>query len=126
MRRYARFAAGRRSTSWVRDRGAPERHMRDAPAVLAAGVMGRAFWAVQVSRGCARSMLLCVVKVLRGRWQTSDGPLGVEGGLLLGQAFPVMVWSDGPTDRSKDNRLVSGSYRARPAAPDLSVEGVGR
>jgi hypothetical protein len=71
-------------------------------------------------------MLLCVVKVLRGRWQTSDGPLGVEGGLLLGQAFPVMVWSDGPADRSKDNRLVSGSYRARPAAPDLSVEGVGR
>src|SRR5918995_6552353 len=65
--------------------------MRDAPAVLAAGVMGRAFWAIQVSRGCARSMLLCVVKVLRGRWQTSDGPLGVEGGLLLGQAFPVMV-----------------------------------
>jgi hypothetical protein len=71
-------------------------------------------------------MLLWVVKVLRGRWQTSDGPLGVEGGLLLGQAFPVMVWGDGPADRSKDNRLVSGSYRARPAAPDLSGEGVGR
>jgi hypothetical protein len=31
------------------------RHMRDAPAVLAAGVMGRAFWAIRVHRGCARS-----------------------------------------------------------------------
>jgi hypothetical protein len=31
------------------------RHMRDAPAVLAAGVMGRALWAIRVSRGCARS-----------------------------------------------------------------------
>jgi hypothetical protein len=36
------------------------------------------------------SMLLWVVKVLRVRGQTSDGPLGVEGGLLSGHAFPVM------------------------------------
>src|SRR5918995_3265649 len=32
--------------------------------------------------------------------------------------FRRWFWSDGPADRSKDNRLVSGSYRARPAAPD--------
>src|SRR5919106_2643520 len=37
-----------------------------------------------------RAMLLWVVKVLRVRGQTSDGPLGVEGELLSGHALPVM------------------------------------
>ena len=39
-----------------------------------------------------RSMLLCVVKGRSGRGcgQTSDGPLGVEGGLLLGRAVSPM------------------------------------
>jgi hypothetical protein len=55
VRRYVRLAAG-----WWRcvlggEGYAPERHMRDAPAVLASGVMGRAFWAIRVTRGCARS-----------------------------------------------------------------------
>jgi hypothetical protein len=36
-----------------------DRHMRDAPAVLAAGVVGRAFRAIRVSRGCARSADRC-------------------------------------------------------------------
>src|SRR4029450_404127 len=39
-------------------------------------------------------MLLCVVKVLRRCWQTSDGPL-MEGGLLLGHAVPVVVGAAG-------------------------------
>jgi hypothetical protein len=53
------------------------RHMRDAPTVPAAGVMGRAFWAIRVSRGCARSMLLCVVKGLRRCYRH---PFPVQGG----------------------------------------------
>jgi len=61
-------------------------------------------------------MLLCLVKVLGRCWQTSDGPL-MEGELLLGHAVPVGGWSGGPTDRSKDSRVASGSYRARPVTP---------
>jgi hypothetical protein len=56
-RRRRRSAGGERPAERrsLRRYVRPERHMRDAPAVLAAWVMGRAFWAIQVSRGCARS-----------------------------------------------------------------------
>ena len=52
-----------------------------------------------------RTMLLCVVKgqFRDGCWQTSDGPLGFEGGLLSGQAVSRQCWSGGPADRSQDS-----------------------
>src|ERR671919_30262 len=69
-----------------------------------------------------RAMLLWVVKVLRVRGQTSDGPLGVEGELLSGHALPVMRLG-GRDDGSKDGGGAPGSSGARPAAPDLRCAG---
>ena len=41
-----------------------------------------------------------------------------------GRAVPKVFGSDGPAVRSKDNRLVSGSSRARSATPDLAAHDV--
>src|ERR671910_370109 len=48
MRRYARFAAGRRSSLWVRDRGAPERHFE---AMLPPRAVNPTHWASHHSPG---------------------------------------------------------------------------
>src|ERR671912_447598 len=71
----------------------------------------------------SRPMLLWVVKVLRVRGQTSDGPLGVEGELLSGHAFPVMGLGRRAGRSFEGQPVASGSYRARPAAPDLRRAG---
>ena len=61
-------------------------------------------------------MLLCVVKVFRRCWQTSDGPLVVRAGSYEAMRVPARVerWS---ADRSKDSRVgvrqLSGQTTAR-------------
>jgi hypothetical protein len=79
--------------------------------------------APRTDRRGPRAMLLWVVKVLRVRGQTSDGPLGVGGELLSGHAFPVTRLGRRAGRSFEGQPVASGSYRARPAAPDLRRAG---
>jgi len=66
--------------------------VRDGLVVLAAGVMGRAFWAIWYLLGCARSADLC------GRYQFVGGPgCGASAGRQVRPSIVMRaLWRSSP------------------------------
>ena len=57
--------------------------------VLAQMICGRVLARSAYPKGARDRCSYVLSRCVRGCWQTSDGPLGVEGGLLSGHALPV-------------------------------------